>query len=40
MHLETFFNTEDDSFDDGVLLEIYNLTNGEIRLQKKLHLNQ
>ena len=34
MYLESFFNTEYDTFNNDVLLEIYNLTNGEIRLQK------
>lgn len=34
MYLESFFTVEDKSFDKSVLLEIYGLTNGEIRLQK------
>ena len=34
MYLESFFNVEDKSFENTILLEIYTLSNGEIRLHK------
>ncbi len=34
MYLESFFDIDDKSFENAVLLEIYSATNGEIQLQK------